>query len=112
MLLDLLKKKDPRLEKIATSDAKMSEVSSLLLAGDSKKILPAEAVQFMRAVLGAIAPENARETVCVITEDAGLQWVLKPPAEAKPLKPFGPPPSDEKNERPGGAPSLLHPNSN
>jgi hypothetical protein len=110
-LLEMMQKKDPRLEKIAAGDAKMSEVSSLLLAGDSKKILSTDAVQFMRAVLGAIAPENARETVCVITEDAGLQWVLKPPAEAKPLKPLGAPPS-EKDERPPDAPSLIHPNSN
>jgi hypothetical protein len=110
-LLDMLQKKTPLLEKIATSDAKMSAVSNLLLAGDSKKILPADAVQFMRAALGALAPENARETVCVITEDAGLQWVLQPPAEAKPLKPLTAPPA-EKEERPGGAPSLLHPTSN
>lgn len=110
-LLDMLQKKDPRLEKIATSDAKMSAVSSLLVAGDSKKILPVDAIQFMRAALGAIAPENARETVCIITEDGGLQWVLQPPAEAKPLKPLNAPPVD-KDERPGGAPSLIHPTSN
>jgi hypothetical protein len=107
----MLQKKDPRLEKIATSDARMSAVSSLLLAGDSKKILATDAIQFMRAALGALAPQNARETVCIITEDGGLQWVLQPPAEAKPLKPLNTPPA-EKDERPGGAPSLLHPNSN
>jgi hypothetical protein len=110
-LLDLLKKKDPRLDKIASSDAKMSEVVSLLLAGDSKKILATDAVQFIRAALGALAPANARETVSVVTEDSGLRWVVQPPAEAKPLKSLGAPPS-EKDERPADAPSLVHPNSN
>jgi hypothetical protein len=103
--LDLLKNKDPRLDKIISSDAKMSQVASLLLAGDSKKILGVDAVQFLRAVLGAISTEKARETVSTLTEDGGLQWVLQPPAEPKPAA------ATAQKDRPAEAPSLLH-NSN
>lgn len=101
-ILDMLKNKDPRLEKIVSSDAKMSQVASLLLAGDSKKILGVDAVQFFRAILGAISTEKTRETVSTITEDGGLQWVLQPPAEPKA------PASTAQKAQPAEAPSLLH----
>jgi hypothetical protein len=104
-ILEMLQKKDPRLDKIIASDAKMAQVAGLLTAGDSKKILAVDAVQFLRAVLGAIAPENARETVSTLTEDGGLQWILKPPPEAS-AAPLAP----EEKDRPPEAPSLIHPN--
>ncbi|MGC2720476.1 MAG: hypothetical protein WA209_12880 [Candidatus Acidiferrales bacterium] len=103
-ILEMLKNRDPRLDKVISNDAKTQQVANLLVAGDSKKILGVDAVQFLRAVLGAIAPEKARETVSVLTEDGGLQWVLKPPAEAKAA------PLPGEAERPPDAPSLLHPN--
>jgi hypothetical protein len=106
-ILEMLKNKDPKLAKIISGDAKMSQVAGLFVSGDSKKILGVDAVQFLRAVLGAVAPENARETVSTLTEDGGLQWVLKPPAEPK-----GPAPTPiaSDKDRPADAPSLLHPN--
>jgi hypothetical protein len=103
-VLEMLKDKDPRLDKVISSDARMRQVAGFFVAGDYKKILGVDAVQFLRAVLGAIAPEKARETVSVLTEDGGLQWVLKPPAEAKPA------PRPGEAERPPDAPSLMHPN--
>ncbi len=103
-ILEMLKNKDPRLENVISSDAKMRQVAGLFVAGDSKKILGVDAVQFLRAVLGAIAPEKTRETVSVLTEDRGLQWVLKPPSEAKPA------PRPGETDRPPDAPSLMHPN--
>jgi hypothetical protein len=102
-ILDLLKNKDPRVDKIVSSDAKMSQVSSLLLAGDSKKILGVDAVQFLRAIIGAISTEKTRETVSTITEDGGLQWVLQPPAEPKSL--LSPP---SQKEPVSDRPSLIH----
>jgi hypothetical protein len=102
-IFDMLKNKDPRIDKVISTDAKMLQVATMLLTGDSKKILAVDAVQFMRAVLGAIATEKTRETVSTITEDAGLQWVLQPPAEPKPL----PPPPGQK-EPVSDRPSLLH----
>jgi hypothetical protein len=108
-ILEMLQKKDPRLDKMISSDAKMSQVAALFLAGDSKKILPVDAVQFLRAVLGAVAPETARETVSTLTEDGGLQFVLKPPAEPK-APPSTLPSTATDKDRPAEAPSLLHPN--
>jgi hypothetical protein len=101
---DLLKNHDPRLEKIISSDAKMSQVASLLMAGDSKKILGVDAVQFLRAVIGAISTEKTRVTVSTITEDNGLQWVLQPPAEPKPAAP----PPGQAQPAQADRPSLLH----
>jgi hypothetical protein len=100
-LLDLLRQKDPRLEKLITSDAKMAEVARLFLQGESNKILPADATQFLRAALDAIAPPNTRETMAIINEENGFAWVLAPPLEAS-LPGTQP-------ERPPDAPSLLHP---
>ena len=100
-LLELLRKKDPRLEKIIASDAKMAEVAAAFLDGASNKVLPADATQFLRAALDAIAPPNARETMASITEDTGIAWILPPPPEPKSL---GPQP-----ERPADAPTLVKP---
>jgi hypothetical protein len=101
-LLALLRQKDPRLQKLVASDAKMAEVAGHLLAGDSGKVLPADATQFLRAALDAIAPPNTRETMAIISEEAGFSWILAPPPE-QPLPGVRP-------ARPPDAPSLLHPN--
>ena len=100
-LLDLLHQKDPRLENLISSDAKMAEVARLFLQGDSNKILPADATQFLRAALDAIAPPNTRETMAIINEENGFAWVLAPPLEAT-LPGIQPARQPE-------APSLLHP---
>jgi hypothetical protein len=100
-LLELLRQKDPRLEKLISSDPKIASVARLLLSGDSIRLLPADATQFLRAALDAIAPPNTRETMAIISEDTGFAWILAPPSE-KPLLRAQP-------DRPAGAPSLLHP---
>ena len=98
-LLELLRQKDPRIEQVVRSDPKMAEVASHLLEGESNKVLAADATRFLRAVMSAIAPANARETMCAIREETGLEWILAPPAE--------PPASGHRPERPPGAPSLM-----
>lgn len=100
-LLDLLGKKDPRLEKITTSDAKMAEVANRFLQGESTKISLVDATQFLRAALDAIAPPKARETMASITEDNGFAWILAPPPEPKSII--------VQQERPAGAPTLMGP---
>ncbi len=100
-LLELLRQKDPRLEKLISSDAKMAEVARLLLQGESNKILAADATQFLRAALDAIAPPDTRETMAIINEETGFAWVLAPPRETA-LPSLQP-------ARPPDAPSLLHP---
>lgn len=98
-LLDLLRQKDPRIEKIISSDPKMTEVAGHFLQGDSNKIAAADATQFLRAVLDAIAPPNARETLAMITEDKGYEWILAPPPEPKSTL--------QRTDRPAEAPTLL-----
>jgi hypothetical protein len=100
-LIDLLRNKDAGIEKLCSSDAKMREVRDRFLQGESNKILAVDAIQFLRAVLGVIAPPNSHETFATIGVESGFQWILKPPPEAKtPI---------QKKERPDDAPSLLHP---
>ncbi len=100
-LLQLLRQKDPHLQKLIASDPKMAEVAGRFLAGESNKALAADATQFLRAALDAIAPPNTRETMAIITEENGFSWILPPPPET-PLPGLRP-------ARPNDAPSLLHP---
>ena len=61
-LLELLRQKDSRLEKILASNSKMAEVSNLLVQGESNKVQSADAVQFLRAAMNAIAkPEETND---------------------------------------------------
>ena len=100
-LLDLLRQKDPAVEKICSSDPKMREVADRLLQGESSKILAVDATQFLRAALNVMASPSSRETMAMIGMGSGFEWILKPPAETQK-------PAEEK-ERPADAPSLLHP---
>jgi hypothetical protein len=100
-VLEMLRQKDPRLEKLSTSDPVMAAVASMLLKGISNKIASADATQFMRALLNALAPSNARETMASISLQSGFTWILPPPAEPKPTL--------KQKERPSDAPTLLKP---
>jgi hypothetical protein len=100
-LLDLLRRKDPRIEKICASDAKMREVADLFLQGQSGKIIAADATQFLRAVLAVLAPQDARQTMAIIGIDTGFDWILRPPPEPKRAS------AQADQERPADAPSLL-----
>jgi hypothetical protein len=99
-MLDLLRQKDPRLEKVVASDPAMGEVAAQLLGGESKKIKSQDATQFLRAALAAIAPQNSRQTFAVIGQESGFAWVLPPPPEPR---------MPGTQQRPPGAPSLLGP---
>jgi hypothetical protein len=102
-LLDLLRQKDPRLDRIEKSDAKMTEVAGYFLAGESNKVSAVDAVQFLRAALNAISTPQTRQTMVSIGSETGVQWILAPPPERER-------PGVEK-ERPPGAPSLAKPPS-
>lgn len=102
-LLDLLRQNDPRLATIRSSDPKQGEVAEKLLDGESTKIQPEDAVQFLRAAMEAIAPPKTRETMGIIRPDSGFEWILRPPPEPKPALRL------ENPNREPGAPSLLHP---
>jgi hypothetical protein len=100
-VLELLRNKDPRLAKIISSDPKMNAVANHFLQGDSNKIPAADATQFLRAALDAIAPPNARETMASITQENGFAWILAPPPEPKSASP--------QPDRPADAPTLAAP---
>jgi hypothetical protein len=101
-LLELLRQKDSRLEKLISSDPKMAVVARSFLSGESIKLSPADATQFLRAALDAMAPPNVRETMAAINEETGFAWILAPPQEKR--LPVSLP------DRPPDAPSLIHPN--
>src|SRR5580700_1174074 len=93
-LLDLLRQKDPRIEKIW-------EIADHFLEGQSGKIMAIDATQFLRAALSVLAPPNARQTMASISFDTGFEWILRPPPEPKRAT------VQEEGERPADAPSLL-----
>jgi hypothetical protein len=101
-LLDLLRRKDPRLEKICASDAKMRQVADLFLQGQSGKIIAADATQFLRAALAVLAPQDARQAMAIIGIESGFDWILRPPPEPKRANVQA-----DEQERPADAPSLL-----
>ena len=101
-LLELLRKKDPRLQRIIASDTKMAGVAAAFLEGTSNKILAADATQFLRAALDAVAPPNARETMASIKEDTGIAWILPPPPEPKA-------PEGSQTQGPSERPTLIKP---
>jgi hypothetical protein len=105
-LLELLQTKDPRIEKICAADPKMRGVADDFLQGNYKKILAADATQFIRAAIASTTDPKARQTLALINFDSGFEWVLQPPAEPKSAAPKGP-----EKEGPPEAPSLLHPPS-
>jgi hypothetical protein len=104
-LLDLLRQKDPRLQKIPASDTKMGEVANYLLEGQSNKILSVDATQFLRAALTTLGSANVRRTMAAINLESGFEWILRPPSEPKR------PTAQKDQERPADAPSLLKPSS-
>jgi hypothetical protein len=105
-LLELLRQKDPRLEKIRNSDPQMALVATGLLQGESTKLYAADATQFLRAALAAIAGPKSRQTMAMIGIEKGFAWILPPSAEPVP-------PQVEQSraapqgERPADAPSLF-----
>lgn len=109
-LLELLRQNDSRVENVRASSPQMAKVADLLLQGESNKVLSSEAIPFLRAAIAAIAKPGSRQTMAVIGQESGIQWIIPPPPETRKaipqvLKQPG------QEERPADAPSLLHPPS-
>jgi hypothetical protein len=105
-LLDLMKQKDPRIEKICAADPKMRAVADRFVQGDYKKILAPDATQFLRAALSATTDPKSRQTMVIVNAETGFEWIIRPPAEPKPAAP-----QEAEKDRPAEAPSLLGPPS-
>jgi len=100
-LVELWRQKDPHLQQIAASDARLGDAARGILEGESNKVPGTDATQFFRAALDAIAPRGAREIIAKIGQESGFAWILAPPAET--VKP------GLQSQRPSGAPSLVRP---
>ena len=98
-LMDMLRRNDPVLDKVKASDPKMRDVAERFLQGECNKVSAEDATLFLRETLDAIAPQGARESLAIITQESGFAWILRPPPE--------PERAGVKKERPPGAPSLL-----
>jgi len=100
-LLDLLRQNDPRFSALRGSDRKTADTIEKILDGEAQKILPGDAIDFLRAAIELLASPKARVTLSQITEQDGFSWILPPPPEPKSTL--------TEPEREPGAPSLLHP---
>ena len=80
-LLELLKKNDPRLAALS-SDSTQAAVKDSILRGDVQKLKVADATQFLRAAIDAIATKDQRQEIATI-DASGFAWILPPPPEEK-----------------------------
>jgi len=95
-VLALLRQQDPRVQRVVESDPTMRDAAQHFLDDTSEKIHAADATQFLRAVLDAVAPPRARETLGILHPETGFSWILAPPPE-RPA---------HREKRPPGAPTL------
>jgi hypothetical protein len=101
-LLDSLRN-DPRVLPLR-AQTRFARAAEQLERGESHKAKLDEAVDLVRAVMGALAPEEAGQALAIVREREGFDWVL-PPREPVPR-------ADEKKAdeaRPPGAPTLRRP---
>jgi len=96
-LLELIKGNDPRITPLAEHEPRFEKVLENLRAGQAQKAVPADSVDFMRAVLPLIA-DNQRFILGTMDERGGFSWVVPPdePVEK----------AEEDKNRPPEAPTL------
>jgi|SRR5579864_4122491 len=98
-LEEMIKSNDPRIGS-ALQNARFEKVLENLRAGTAQKAVPADSVEFMRAVLPLIAG-NSSFVLGTMSEQQGLNWIV-PPSE--PVEK-----AEEDKNRPPGAPTLRRP---
>ncbi|HJY86059.1 MAG TPA: hypothetical protein VKE24_04405 [Candidatus Acidoferrales bacterium] len=97
-LLELLRQKDPRLVRIAASDARIARAAEYLDRGESQKALAGDTAEWLRATLGAVRAADERQILGVLYEERDLEWLLAPPE--RPEK------AQQEKPRETGAPTL------
>jgi hypothetical protein len=98
-LEEMIKSNDPRIS-AALQNAHFEKVLENLRGGTAQKVVPADAVEFLRAVSPLIAGSSSF-VLGTMTEQRGLEWVI-PPSE--PVEK-----AEEDKNRPPGAPTLRRP---
>ena len=103
-LLDLLRQNDSRVAKIRAANEIQAKSVTLALDGQSQKSDAASVVNFMKAVVPAIAPPETKLTMAMVDYDGGFKWILQPPKAPEP--PPGETPKNQTPEEPQ-KPTLL-----
>jgi hypothetical protein len=97
-LRDMIQGNDPRVVGIATGQPRFEKVLENLHGGTAQKAVAADSIDFMRAVLPAIAGD-ARFVLGTMAESRGFEWIV-PPTE--PIEKA----QEEDKNRPPEAPTL------
>ncbi len=78
-LLELLRQNDPRLVRVAASDARIARAAEYLERGESQKAPAGDTAEWLRATLGAVRAADEKQILGVLYEERGLEWLLAPP---------------------------------
>ncbi len=95
-VIQRLRESDAKLIRIGNSDPRMTQVVRGLLNGESQKLPGADAGDFLRAALPAVADADSKLALGVLYQEKGLDWLIAPPKQKA-----------EDKSRPAGAPSLV-----
>jgi hypothetical protein len=96
-LREMIQSNDPKVVGLATGQPRFEKVIENLHGGQAQKAVPADAIDFMRAVLKVIAGDQPY-VLGTMEERRGFEWVV-PPAE--PIEK-----AEEDKNRPPDAPTL------
>jgi hypothetical protein len=99
-LTELVQGNDPNIIHIGSGQPRFSKVLDRLHEGQAQKALPADSVDFMKAVLPLISG-GAKYILGTMEERQGFTWVIPPDEPVEKVQ-------EDKN-RPPGAPSLRGP---
>jgi len=102
LLLDLLRRNDPRLARLRNIDKPTSEAALKILEGESHKAPLEGVVTLLRGALEATLEPGDVLAFGVIDEIRGFEWVI-PQREVLERA------EEERKERPAGAPTLRKP---
>jgi hypothetical protein len=108
-LLDLLQQNDSRLTKIRAANEIQAKSVTLAAEGQSQKTDAASIVNFLKAALPAITPQETKLMMAKVDYDGGFHWILEPPKA--PAPPPGEKPSEKTPEEPE-RPTLRHKSEN
>jgi hypothetical protein len=97
-LLELIQGNDPRIARIGAAEPRFAKVLEAIEKGQAQRTVPADAADFLRAALPAMAPD-ARFVLATMEEQRGFEWIVPPDEPIEKAK------KDDKN-RPSEAPTL------
>lgn len=99
-LMALIQGNDPTIEQLAGSDARFAKVIEAVDKGQAQKAAPADAADFLRAVLPLIADKQPF-ILAKMEEQHGFDWIVPPEEPLERTKK-----GEEDKNRPPDAPSL------